>query len=123
MELRNLKYAKIIAESDFLDADRQARAKVHLVRFSFEDLSPENIESKHQDQYYKPTVGRDSSDPFQIFIEQELGLKKTYSETTEKFSEYYERERIRKAMLSEGSTCFELVKSKGILSLSTLIDA
>jgi len=113
MKMRGVKYAEILAESDFLTADRAARAKVHVIRFSFDDLNPDNI--KDFSRRYRPTVGRDSTDPFNLFIENELGLKKTYSETTEKFNEYTERERIRKAMATAGSQSFELVESKGVL--------
>ena len=112
MVLRGIKFTKVLAESDFLDADRSARAKVNVVRFSFNDLiADKNFDSRR----YKPNVFRDSTDPFQLFIENELGLKKTYSETTEKFNEYTEKERVRKAMETEGSSCFELVESRGVL--------
>ena len=113
MKIRGVKFSKIIAESDFLNADRAARAKVNIVRFSFEELNPDNI--KATSRHYKPTIGRYITDPFQLFIENELGLKKTYSKTTEKFNEYTERERVRKEMTTKGTTCFDLVESKGIL--------
>lgn len=100
MELRGVKFTKVLAESDFLGADRAARAKVHVVRFSFNNLI---ADKKFDSRRYKPNVFRDSTDPFQKFIENELGLKKTYSETTEKFSEYYERERVKKEMATEGT--------------------
>ena len=113
MALRGIESANILAESDFLDAERAARAKVHVVRFSFDDLNPENI--RFGGGRYRPEIGRGSSDPFQLFIENELGLKKTYSETTHKFNECVERERIRKAMNTKGTKSFELVESKGVL--------
>jgi hypothetical protein len=112
MKLRGVKFSKVLAESDFLNADRAARAKVNIVRFSFNDLI---ADEKYDSRRYKPNVSRDYTDPFQLFIENELGLKKTYSETTEKFSEYYERERVKREMATEGTACFELVESKGIL--------
>lgn len=113
MVLRGLKYTKVLSESDFLNAERAARAKVHVVRFSFDDLVPEK--SKSSSRSYRPTIGRNTTDPFQLFIETELGLKKTYSQTTEKFSEYAEKERVRKEITTEGSASHELVVSKGIL--------
>jgi hypothetical protein len=113
MKFRGIEYAEVLDEDDFLDGDRAARAKVHLIRFSFEDLNPENLEPRTR--RYKPTIGRDSSDPFQLFLENELGLKKTYSDTTEKFNEYTQRERIKKEMATEGTQSFELVESRGIL--------
>lgn len=114
MKLRGLKYAKVLAESDFSDAERKARAKVDLVRFSFEELNPETLRVKSD--RYRPTVGIRKTDSFQLFIENELGLRKSYSETTKKFSEEIEKKRIRDLMQTEGTTSFELVKSKGILS-------
>jgi hypothetical protein len=113
MKMRGVKYAEILGEADFLTADRAARAKVHIIRFSFDDLNPDNI--KEFKRSYRPTVGRDSTDPFNLFIENELGLKKTYSDTTNKFNEYTEKERVRKSMETEGSHSFELVESKGLL--------
>jgi hypothetical protein len=120
MNLRGVKYSKVLAESDFLDADRVARAKVNIVRFSFESLTPEDssedeITNRRRRRHYKPTIGIDSTDPFQLFLEQELSLKKTYSQTTNKFNEYNERERVKKEMSTEGSNCYELIKSKGVL--------
>ena len=119
MQLRGLKYSKILAEDDFLDADRAARAKVHIIRFSFDDVDgSENIKnpiSGRTGRSYRQTIGRSSTDPFQLFLENELGLKKTYSTTTEKFNEYVEQERVRKEMNTEGTSCYELVESEGIL--------
>lgn len=112
MKLRGVKFTKVLAESNFSDADRAARAKVHVVRFSFNNLI---ADKKFDSRRYKPSVFRDSTDPFQLFIENELGLNKTYSETTEKFNEYAEKERVKKEITTEGATCFELVESKGVL--------
>jgi hypothetical protein len=112
MTARGVKFSKILAESNFLDADRAARARVHVVRFSFNAL---NNDEKYASNHYKPNVSKDSTDPFQLFLENELGLKKNYSKTTDKFNEYAEKERVRRDMASEGNECFELVESKGIL--------
>ncbi len=114
MEARGIKFHKVLAESDFLNADRAARAKVNVVRFSFNDLDPESF-GRIKDRRYKPGVNQSATDPFQLFLENELGLKKTYSQTTEKFSEYCEKARVKKEMETEGSEGFELVESKGIL--------
>lgn len=113
MDMRGVKYSKVLFESDFLNAERAARAKVNVVRFSFDDLAPE--EATSPSRRYKPIVGMNSTDPFQLFIETELGLKKNYSNTTKKFSEFAEKERIRKEMTTEGRSSHELVASKGIL--------
>ncbi|OES24500.1 class I SAM-dependent methyltransferase [Alteromonas macleodii] len=113
MKLRGVRRADIIGESDFLDADRKARAKVHLVRFCFSDL--DNEDDNPRRRFRHRTIGKSSASPFQLFIENELGLKKNYSDTTEKFHEHVERERVRKAMETEGTDSFELVASKGIL--------
>ncbi|NMT18574.1 hypothetical protein HKA99_29980, partial [Vibrio parahaemolyticus] len=66
-------------------------------------------------RHYKPTIGRDGNDPFQLFIEEELGLKKTYSSTTNHFHEFAEKERVRKSMQTEGTASYEIVASRGIL--------
>lgn len=118
LKLRGVNYTSILSESNFHDADRTARAKVHLVRFSFDDLNPKNIRFKSK--RYKPMVGRNSTDPFQLFIENELGLKKTYSETTKKFTENCEKNRVQTEISTKGSQSFELIKSKGVLEV--LID-
>ncbi len=117
IERRGIKTTKVLAESDFLDAHRQARAKVHIVRFAFNDFEEEAkvCSERPNRRGYKPTIGRDGNDPFQIFIEDELGLKKSYSSTTNKFYEFAEKERVRKAMQTEGTPSFELVASRGIL--------
>jgi hypothetical protein len=113
MQVRGLKFFEVLAESDFLDADRAARAKVNIVRFSFEDFN--DIDLKRSSRGYKATVGFKASDPFQNFIEKELGIVKTYSDTTNKFHEYAEKERVRKEMETQGTPSFELVASKGVL--------
>ncbi|MGR5299378.1 DUF4942 domain-containing protein, partial [Vibrio mediterranei] len=114
IERRGIKTVKVIATSDFLDAQRQARVNVHIVRFAFNDFEQETT-GKWAGRSYKPSIGRDDSDPFQIFIEDELGLKQTYSETTNKFYAYAEKERVREAMQTEGSPSYELVESRGLL--------
>jgi hypothetical protein len=124
LKARGIEFVEIIGESDFLEADRKARAKVHLVRFSFIDLSVEAVEEdestaekrfKERNYYYRPSLGSNMTSPFALFLENELGLRKTHSETTEKFHEYVEKERIRKSMQTEGSTSYELVKSRGMV--------
>jgi hypothetical protein len=112
MTARGVKFSKVLAKSDFLDADRAARARVHVVRFSFTAL---NKDERYASKHYKPSVTKDSTDPFQLFLENELGLKKNYSQTTDKFNECVEKERVRREMTNEGAECFELVESKGIL--------
>jgi hypothetical protein len=101
----------VLAESDFMDAERQARAKVQIIRFAFDDFE---ITTRQQEHRYKPTLGRNATNPFQQFIENDLGIHKTYSDTTEKFSEYQEQERIRKEMETEGTPSHDLVVSRGI---------
>jgi hypothetical protein len=113
MKLRGVSFSKILGESDFASADRQARAKVHVVRFSFEDV--DEITPRFKDRRYKPVIGRDAADPFQMFIENELGLNKTYSKTTEVFSEAIEKARIRAELKTPGTVGCELVVSKGVL--------
>ncbi|GHG07270.1 DUF4942 domain-containing protein [Thalassotalea marina] len=116
IKIRGIKQTKVLAKDDFLAADRQARAKVEIIRFSFQNLDEDAQENaRFRGRNYKPSVDQQGTDPFQLFIENELGLKKTYSSTNEKFSEYEQRERIRKAMETEGSESYELVKTKGVL--------
>lgn len=127
MKVRGIKYQQVIGQSDFLDAERQARARVDLVRFSFIDVSDEAMaeeqariearfkEDRHNWRWWRPSLNKDVTCPFQQFIENDLGLKKTHSETTEKFREYEQRERIRAQMNDTGSDCYALVKSEGIL--------
>ncbi|GAA5141223.1 class I SAM-dependent methyltransferase [Thalassotalea piscium] len=114
MALRGVKFSKVLSTSDFLDADRTARAKVNIVRFSFNELIADE-DHDHTHRRYKHNVSYNSTDPFDLFLENELNLKKTYSETNEKFNEYCEKERVRKEMATEGTPCFELVTSKGVL--------
>jgi len=114
MKLRGIEFTKVIDKSDFYHAERQARAHVELVRFSFTDLDDD---SKHQyrDRYYQPHISTHVTDPFQQFIEDELGLRKTHSATTNEFNEYAEKQRVEKAMKDESSETYELVKSRGVL--------
>ena len=121
IERRGIKNADVLASSDFFNADRQARAKVQIVRFSFNDFEAdaervERIKRSERPRHYQPILGQNGTCPFQLFIEQELGLKQSYSKTTEKFNEYEEKERIREQMATEGSACYELIRSKGVLS-------
>lgn len=113
MEYRGIKFTKVLLESDFLNAERAARAKVNIVRFSFSDFSLETLKKFNRD--YKPPISICSTEPFQLFLENELGLKKTYSQTTERFNEYVERERVKTQMNVDGSQANELVKTKGVL--------
>lgn len=117
IESRNICDVETIQESDFLNADRAARAEVELVRFSFEDfdydLSPRR--AKFSKRTYKITIGMSPSDPFQLFIDKELGLNKDESKSTQAFSEYSEKERIKSEMNEEGTQSNELVKSRGVL--------
>ena len=127
MQNRGLEYSEILAESDFFDAERKARAKVHVVRFSFMDMSAEAVaeemaayEKRFQDRNrmfhpYRASLGINKTSPFLMFIDKELGLKKTNSTTTNEFNEHVERERIKREMNDETSETFEIVKSRGVL--------
>jgi hypothetical protein len=120
IESRLIKDVSILAEMDFLNADRVARAKVDIIRFSFNDFEAEiaKVEknSNRRKFHYTPIIGQSSVDSFQQFIENELGLKKTYSNTTNKFSEQCERERVSKALQDESSPSHALVVSRGVLA-------
>lgn len=115
MRLRGLKFSFVLDKSDFYNAERQARAHVELVRFSFTDLEKASDPRIDEHRHYKPCIGKNSTDPFQQFLDKELGLKKTHSNTTNKFNEYVEKERIKKAMSDETTRSYELVQSEGVL--------
>ncbi|MCG9575478.1 DUF4942 domain-containing protein [Vibrio tubiashii] len=122
IEQRGVTSVEILSESDFLDGDRQARAKVHVLRIAFNDFKVEaekaakvNETRNSRGWGYEPEIGRNKSCPFQLFIETELGLKQSHSQTTNKFHEFAEKERIRKAMETEGTASYELVASRGVL--------
>lgn len=113
---RNITNVDIIAESDFYEAERAARTNVDLVCFYFgEDESTVERKRKVRDDY-KPMLGVRGKCSFQLFIENELGLVQTHSETTNKFNELQEKERIRAEMAQEGTRSNELVKSEGVLA-------
>ena len=113
---RNITNVDIIAESDFCEAERAARTNVDLVCFYFgEDESTVERKRKVRDNY-KPMLGVRGKCSFQLFIENELGLVQTHSETTNKFNELQEKERIRAEMAQEGTRSNELVKSEGVLA-------
>lgn len=113
---RNITNVDIIAESDFCEAERAARTNVDLVCFYFgEDESTIERKRKVRDDY-KPMLGVRGKCSFQLFIENELGLVQTHSETTNKFNELQEKERIRAEMAQEGTRSYELVKSEGVLA-------
>ena len=114
---RDITNVEIIAESDFIGADRAARAPVDLVCFYFGELDQARIEKKKLiREGYKPKLGVSGNCSFQLFIEGELGLVKTHSETTDKFNEFVEKERIRAEMAKQGTRSYELVKSEGVLA-------
>lgn len=115
---RGITNVKVIGESDFFDAERQARAKVDIVCFYFGDMpSEERIKlRKDRNPHYKPTLGAGGNTPFQMFIEEELGLVKTTSKSTNEFREYEQKERVRREMAREGSASHELVKYNGVLA-------
>ena len=115
IDKRQITSVKIIAESDFVEADRKARAKVHLVRFSFNDFEKELADAKKYSRKNKDWIGKSSTCPFQLFIEKELNLKQTYNGTTDKFRSYKEIERIRDMLKGEKGTSRELVESRGVL--------
>ncbi|HAS6026887.1 class I SAM-dependent methyltransferase [Vibrio vulnificus] len=124
LETRKVTSTKVIAKSDFTDAERKARGKVHIVRFAFNDFEADIIKAakingikNRLNEYgeYQPLIGLNVTCPFQQFIETELNLKKSYSTTTNEFSEYCEQERLRKELKSQDSTSFAIVKSRGVL--------
>tara|TARA_B100002049_G_C16085408_1_gene379186 strand:- start:1677 stop:3491 length:1815 start_codon:yes stop_codon:yes gene_type:complete len=114
MKDRGLKYASVLDASDFYNAERQARAHVELIRFSFTDLDDTSRFERHGREY-KPHISKDVTDPFQQFLDEELGLRKTHSATTNEFNVYAEQQRIQAEMAKEGTPSYELVQSRGVL--------
>ncbi|MFY2508841.1 DUF4942 domain-containing protein [Vibrio pectenicida] len=115
IERRLIKSVKVLAKSDYLDAHRQARAKVEIVRFAFNDFEKEGRKTDDpRFSRYKPLIGRDSTDSFQIFLRDELGLHH-YSGLTNQFHEHVEMERVREEIQTEGTECYELAVSRGVL--------
>jgi hypothetical protein len=124
MKRRNLKFSKVLDESDFKTADRKARGEVDVVRFSFIDLSDEAIKEVQEDNefrwekfkdYRSQSIYTHTTDPFELFLENELGLKQTHSKVTQKFVKSNESDRIKKSLKDEESECYALVKSEGLL--------
>ena len=114
LKARGLKYASVLDASDFYNAERQARAHVELIRFSFTDLD-DTTRFERNGRDYKPHISKDVTDPFQQFLDEELGLRKTHSSTTNEFNVYAEQQRIQAEMAKEGAPSYELVKSRGVL--------
>lgn len=119
IETRQISDVTVLKEMDFLDADRAARAKVEVIRFSFNDFEEEaektdNL-SRQRNYHYTPKIGLRATDPFQQFIQDQLGLKRTYSNTTSQFNEHCEINRIKQQMEDESSPSFEIVKHRGVL--------
>jgi len=109
---RGVKSSEILDTSDFYDADRKARAKVHIVRFAFNRFK---LDEKPEHRRYRKTLGHGDNTTFQMFIENELGLHKTYSDTTEKFNAHVEKEHVRQSLKTEGTKSYDIVVSKGVL--------
>ena len=118
---RQIKTTKIIAESNFMDADRVARGKVNIVRFAFNDFDKEaedyfdEINRFPQRCERKYLIGSQSSDPFRIFIEQELGLKKTVHSANCEFNEIRQKERIKQKLDNPDDPLYEISVNKGVL--------
>lgn len=105
---------KVIATSDFLDAHRQARAKVHVVRLAFENFEEDTKKWKAFGIHdYTPKVGDGMTNSFQLFLG-ELGLKKSVS-ATNAFYESRVKESIAAKLTEEGSESLALVESKGVV--------
>lgn len=105
---------KVIATSDFLDAHRQARVKVHVVRLAFENFEEDTKKWKAFGIHdYTPRVGDGMTNSFQLFLG-ELGLKKSVS-ATNTFYESRVKESIEAKLTEEGSESFALVESKGVV--------
>lgn len=114
---RKVTNVEVIATSDFSDGLRQARAKVDVVRFSFEDFNDiDPIQTRRFERTgYKPQIGCRSTDAFQQFIENEIGITNTCNSTYKDFSEAQEKARVKREMESADSVTYGLVKHRGVL--------
>lgn len=114
---RQVTNVEVIATSDFSDGLRQARAKVDVVRFSFDDFNDidERTAKRYERTGYKPTIGIRSTDAFQQFIENEIGITNSVNSTYKNFSEAQEMNRVRREMASTESATHSLVKHRGVL--------
>lgn len=116
MERMNIHY-KILAESDFVEADRVSRAKVNVIRFSRDDFeSYSKRKARFKNSSYKNVLGSSSVSPFQVFINDELGLKKNYSESTKEFNILVEKQRVSESLSEEGSEQNKIMVSRGVLN-------
>lgn len=122
IKTRGIKYSKVLKESHFKNAERQANTKVHIIRFSFDDvdkINPSKLTCQLTKRETKPTLGENNSDPFQLFIENELGLKKTYT-----LRNHYDNSirmidlecEINNSLIDNECKSTEVVKSKGLLA-------
>lgn len=121
IKARGIKLTEILQESDFHHADRRANTTVNVIRFSFLDihddtyhLSKEAIEN-HSEKY---SICTGETDAFQMFIEKELGIKKTAHKTDhtiEGFSVSRAEDSATDSLTDQKGKSTELVKSKGLL--------
>lgn len=105
LERMSISY-EIIQKSDFTSADRPSRAKVHVVRFFHENKKLKRVLGNR-----KHPLGISQVSPFQVFINDELGIKANKSAKMTEFS------KISKQTKEEKN---EVIQKKGVLE--TLLD-
>lgn len=114
-------YVSELAEFDFVEAHRQARGKVNLLRigindFEHEELLQREIGRRGILKTYKQIIGvntkKKQESPFQYFVEHELGLKRGVSALTNGFYANIEKSRISEELKQDKTG---LVKHIGVV--------
>lgn len=100
---------EILGEFDFLEADRKARAKVHVVRINLSAYEP-GSRWRHREE--QPTV-----DPFDLWFTTNFCLNLTEG----KLSEFEQQERMKESVKASVQNSNELIADKGLVhTLETL---
>lgn len=94
--------ADVIGEYDFLDADRKARARVHVVRV--------NLYGQERQYWYQNSGPR--VDPFEAWFDESFKLNVSEG----KASDWEKREATKSAVESKVRASHELIKDKGLVN-------
>lgn len=97
----------IIYTGDFLDAERKARAKVHIVRFN---LDPTNWHASREERAKHRNVVRD---PFELWFNTHFKI----SASKDKLSDWERREQFKESIEEGLTTNHELVEKEGVVEM------